>query len=115
MSSACNGATPTIVSPLPAALAIAGAIAKVSRPDGKQFTFYRAGTAWTAERDVADQLLPVVDSNNMLVGWRYVTTTDDVESYDADGKLRSITARNGMMQTLAYSDNSTQACRSRDC
>lgn len=91
----------------PAALATTGAIAKVSRPDGKQFVFSRTGATWTAERDVADQLLPIVDSYSMLVGWRYVTTSDDTEMYDASGKLQSITARNGMTQTLAYSDDST--------
>ena len=91
----------------PVAIATAGAIAKVSRPDGKQFTFSRAGATWTAERDVADRLLPVVDAGNSLVGWHYVTTSDEIEAYDASGKLQSITARNGMTQTLVYSDVST--------
>ena len=91
----------------PVDVAATGAIAKVSRPDGKQFVFTRAGATWTAERDVADRLLPVVDGNNALVGWNYVTPSDDTETYNASGTLQSITARNGMTQTLLYSDAST--------
>ena len=89
----------------PAAVATAGAIATVSRPDGKRFIFERLGATWTPDHDVADQLLPVVDGNNNLIGWRYVTTTDETEIYDATGKLQSITARNGITQTLVYSDS----------
>jgi RHS repeat-associated protein len=91
----------------PPSLAAAAAIAKVSRPDGKQFTFQRLGTTWAADHDVADQLLPVVDANNNPMGWRYVTTTDDTEIYDSNGRLQSIIARNGIAQTLVYSDNAT--------
>ncbi len=91
----------------PAGVATAGAIAIVSRPDGKRFIFKRLGAAWTPDHDVADQLLPVVDGSNNLAGWRYVTASDDTEIYDATGKLRSITARNGITQTLVYSDDAT--------
>ena len=91
----------------PAVVAAAGAIATVSRPDGKRFIFRRLGATWVPDHDVADQLLPVVDGNNSLSGWRYLTTSDDTETYDAAGQLRSITARNGMTQTLVYSDSTT--------
>ena len=84
----------------PAVVAAAGAIATVSRPDGKRFIFRRLGATWIPDHDVADQLLPVVDGNNNLSGWRYLTTSDDTEIYDAAGQLRSITARNGMTADL---------------
>jgi RHS repeat-associated protein len=90
-----------------AAVANVGAIATVSRPDGKRFIFEHLGATWTPDHDVADQLLPVVDGNSNLIGWRYVTTADETEMYDATGKLQSITARNGITQTLTYSDVAT--------
>ena len=91
----------------PAGVAAAGAIATVSRPDGKRFIFRRLGATWTSDHDVAGQLLPVLDANNNLTGWRYVTAADDTELYDAAGELRSITHRNGMTETLVYSDSTT--------
>lgn len=40
-------------------------------------------------------------------GWRYHTADDDTELYGADGKLLSITNRQGLSQTMTYSDVST--------
>ena len=91
----------------PAIVATAGAVATVSRPDGKRYIFRRLGATWTPDHDIVDQLLPVLDGNNNLSGWRYVTTTDDTELYDATGQLRSITHRNAITETFVYSDSAT--------
>lgn len=43
----------------------------------------------------------------MRTGWRYITADDDVELYDASGKLLSITHRGGRVETLVYSDGTS--------
>jgi YD repeat-containing protein len=42
-------------------------------------------------------------------GWRYTTSSDDMEDYDTNGRLLSITNRGGSKQTLTYSDATTPA------
>jgi len=81
----------------------------VERPDGKAYKFSKPtfGTLWLSDADVSDRLYQLLDANNNGVGWRYVTTNDEAEIYDASGKLQSITARNGVVQTLLYSSAAT--------
>jgi YD repeat-containing protein len=38
----------------------------------------------------------------VFTGWRYTTAEDEVEVYDAQGRLVSIADRAGLSQTLAY-------------
>lgn len=77
------------------------------RPDGKVYYFTLTGTAWLQESDVSDRLERLTDGGGSPTGWRYTTQTDDVEIYDVNGKLLSITTRSGLHQTLTYSDAST--------
>jgi RHS repeat-associated protein len=51
----------------------------------------------------------LTDGSGGLLGWRYRTAGNEVEEYDAEGKLLSITSPEGLMQTLEYSDASTPA------
>ena len=89
----------------------------VSRPDGKTFYFNltangtpvlwgTAGAVWTADADITDQLVALVDGSGAITGWRYTTATE-IETYDATGTLLSIIDRAGLTQTLSYSDNTT--------
>jgi RHS repeat-associated protein len=82
-----------------------GSLEVVYRPNGKAFNFmYNSTTAkWQTDADVVSTLEPV------QAGWRYIDAenNDDVELYDAGGKLLSITARSGYTQTLTYSDGTT--------
>lgn len=77
----------------------------IERPDGKAYKFGRpaSGTQWLADADVSDRLYQLVDANNNGIGWRYIAASDETEIYDSSGKLLSITARNGVVQTLLYS------------
>ena len=79
------------------------------RPDGKglRFTAPTTGAQWTSDPDIVDRLDQTVDAGGNPTGWRYVTSADDVELYDVSGKLRSVTIRAGMAQTLSYSDGPT--------
>ena len=66
------------------------------RPNGQQLYFsQQAGGSWQGEPDNADHLERLTNAQGNFLGWRYtVAATDEVELYDATGKLLSITARN---------------------
>ena len=76
--------------------------AKVYRADGKAYYFNLYGTAWTADNDISDKLQWVPDANGNPVSWTYITANDERESYDATGRLNSITNRAGLAVTLTY-------------
>ncbi len=79
------------------------------RPDGQilQFTPPVSGNVYVSEPDVPDTLTKLV-SGSTLTGWTYKVAADDsLETYNADGKLTSITYRNGQTVTLTYSITST--------
>ena len=77
-----------------------GAITTASayRADGKVIAFTLHNGAFASQKDVDDRL------ERTATGWKLTTGMDDVEIYDADGKLLSITTRGGLVQTLAYTD-----------
>ena len=71
--------------------------ATVFRPDGKQYVFTQAGSYWLGDPDVMDQLVQTD------TGWTYTTVPDDeVETYDANGRLVSVANRAGIAHVLAY-------------
>ena len=73
----------------------------VYRPDGKalQFTPPSSGNEWVREPDTADRLIQLSPS-----GWQFIAAKDDeVETFDANGRLTSIQSRSGLTQTLTYS------------
>ncbi|HET7832322.1 MAG TPA: hypothetical protein VFK88_05100 [Gallionella sp.] len=49
------------------------------------------------------------DTSGNYVGWTYVNEQDEVEAYDAAGKLISVTNRAGQTQALTYSDGTAGA------
>jgi RHS repeat-associated protein len=73
----------------------------VYRPDGKLFD-YKYNSSWQpADADVTSRLTRFSDGTGR---WQYVDAdNNDVELYDTNGKLLSITARNGYQQNLTYS------------
>jgi len=74
------------------------------RPDGKAFTFSPVGTAWTGESDVAERLtMEVADDGITAAGWTFIAGQDDIEKYDANGKLLSVTDRAGNSHFYTYS------------
>ncbi len=81
--------------------------AAVRRPDGREYVFYRSGSSWVGDADTTEPLQELTDGSGGRIGWRYTTKENDVESYDAGGKLLSIDLRNGRRITLAYSDSAT--------
>jgi len=77
------------------------------RGDGATVSFISSSGGWLAPFSVRDKLLEI-RTGTVLTGWQYVNAaTDEVESYDASGKLLSIKARNGWVTSLTYSDAAT--------
>lgn len=77
---------------------VSGAITTASayRADGKVLAFNLYNGGYTSQKDVDDRL------EKTTAGWKLTTSNDDVELYDDEGKLLSITTRGGLVQTLAY-------------
>ncbi len=83
--------------------------ASVNRPDGKIHYFTKNGSSWDAEADVIETLIQLTDGGGNPIGWELTNRDDVVETYDVDGKLITLTNRQGLTQTLGYdsSDNLT--------
>lgn len=75
-----------------------GAIDRVEafRSDGRVLVFSASGSNWQADPDVRERLVATAS------GWQITTPADEVEAYDTDGRLTSITSRGGFTQTLSY-------------
>ncbi|MDD1619995.1 MAG: hypothetical protein LUQ11_00825, partial [Methylococcaceae bacterium] len=74
---------------------------RVERPNGQTLIFRPNGTGgWITDSDVNDQLQEGTQ-------WRYTTADKEIEVYDVSGRLQSISDRNGLTQTLSYSDANT--------
>jgi YD repeat-containing protein len=71
-------------------------LVSAERPDGRIFPFMLSGTAFIGDSDVNQHL------EQTAAGWRLTNEADEIELYDAQGKLLSITNRIGLSQTLAY-------------
>ena len=78
-------------------ISVSGTNATVFRPDGKRFVFTQSGANWVAPADVMDRLAQIAG------GWTYIAApNDEVETYDADGRLVSIANRAGVAHALVY-------------
>jgi YD repeat-containing protein len=79
------------------------------RPDGKMIAYCAVaacnatGSTWSADPDLVERL------ERTASGWKLTTAEDNVELYDADGRLLSIANRNGLSQTLSYYTTGAQA------
>jgi YD repeat-containing protein len=69
----------------------------LKRADGRQFTFVLSGSSWKPDDDVVGKLEQIPS------GWKFTNDTDEVETFDAEGKLVSLANRAGLTQTLTYS------------
>lgn len=70
----------------------------VYRSDGRILTFTLNGSTWQSDPDVTERLVALTDS------WQITTPDDVTELYDAEGRLLSLTSREGYVQTLSYND-----------
>ncbi len=78
----------------------------VNRPSGKNLHFRYTNIGWRSDSDITDRLIEFKDASNVRTGWRYeVASTGVIETYDATGKLLSISDRSGFAQTLTYNSS----------
>ncbi len=90
-------------SPVPAA-AIPEAVS-ILRGDGKRYYFNRVNQTYVSTAGGSDRIQAIYAANGSISGWTYTSADgDSKEQYGGDGLLLSITARNGTMQRLTYSD-----------
>jgi YD repeat-containing protein len=88
----------------------AGTHATYYQADGKQLVFTLQTGAWVGDADVPDILTEFKDSNQIPTGWTLRrAANDDLESYDASGNLVAIQTRNGLTQSLTYTDGTNGA------
>jgi len=71
-------------------------IKTVSRPQGYVETFEWDGSSWI------NHMNPAVSLVQNGANWEYTDANDTVETYNADGRLISITLRNGLTTTITY-------------
>lgn len=72
------------------------------RADGKYFQFANRSGSYTPDADVTERLVRLTDPAGNTSGWQYTDTNDNIETYDAAGKLLSIQNRAGLKHTLSY-------------
>ena len=73
------------------------------RPDGKQETFIKSGSAWTTDLPV-DQLTEIRDGQGAVTGYSvFIGGSRETETYDSTGKLVQVLGQDGQGITLAYS------------
>lgn len=81
----------------------------MARANGTAYAFTVNGNLYTAQdADITDKLIGLTDGSGTPIGYQYTVAADNtVEIYNVAGKLTSIQDRNGLMQTLTYSDATT--------
>ena len=86
-------------------LSVSAGTASLIRPDGKGISFTRSDTGWRADDDdVFYQLAELVDQADSAV-WQVTNQTGNIEHYDNEGQLLSITNLRGQTVNLAYAQN----------
>ena len=76
----------------------------VERATGQRLRFYLHPTDFSTQKDpdIVESLTVLTDGQGIVTGYEVVDGHDTVETYDADGRLVSLTRRDGLAQTLAY-------------
>ncbi|MEH6587500.1 MAG: DUF6531 domain-containing protein [Halioglobus sp.] len=79
--------------------------AQVTRPDGKviSFTGGMGMPDWrNSSTDVTEELSSEIDGFGNIIGWRVKTLDDQIENYDANGRLTSVSQRSGLHHSYSY-------------
>jgi YD repeat-containing protein len=91
-------------------VAMDGASAMVYRANGQVFKFVASGGNWGTDADTSDHLVELKDAGGVRTGWQVTSVNgDEVETFDASGRLVTIVSREQLTQTLTYSDGTSGA------
>lgn len=71
------------------------------RPTGRWRLFRLAGSVYVSEGNDPERVVPIV-AGGSTTGWQYITASEEIETYDAQGRLLSIANRAGITHTLTY-------------
>ncbi len=71
------------------------------RPEGSWFQFSWNGSSYVGDSNLPGKLTRLV-SGDTTTGWEFLNVYDEKETYNAQGRLLSITNRAGLTQTLNY-------------
>lgn len=81
----------------------------LNRPDGSVAKFYGGfgiyKGVWRSAYGDAETVEDILDSTGAVTGYRYTNNQNEVETYDANGKLVGISAIDGSSKSLAYTNN----------
>ncbi len=79
-------------------------VVTLARPNGQGISFTLSNGNWITDADVADKLAPLANACGVSGnGWTLtLSPSDEVETYNVNGQLCSITNRAGLTQSLAY-------------
>jgi len=82
------------------------ALVKMMREDGQVIEFFRLNSGlYAPDADLSHRLARIADAGGVTLGWALTTQgNEELELFDAAGRLTSITTRSGLTQTLTYSD-----------
>ena len=83
-----------------------GVSVTMHRSDGKELLYISSDNTWVSDIDVSSILRAIEDASGNITGWSYVTSNDQTESYDAQGRIITVTDRNGLSHTYSYQTNS---------
>jgi YD repeat-containing protein len=82
-------------------------VAYAVRSDGKRFRFVSNSSVWRSDPDVSDRLQMLTDASDNLTGWQYRYGKNQIDVFDADGRMISSGFENGYLKNLTYSDATT--------
>jgi YD repeat-containing protein len=76
----------------------------VYRPDGRLLFFSPSAGSWIPDADITDKVIELKDTLGVITGYQYtIGATQEVETYDMNGRILSIKDRSGLTETLSYS------------
>lgn len=73
----------------------------VYRPDGSRFAFNLVGGQWLSDEDILERLYQAGDT------WQIKNSLNELETYDATGKIRSVLGSTGLRYVFTYSGQDT--------
>ncbi|WP_373888317.1 hypothetical protein [Massilia sp. YMA4] len=95
----------------PAAASAVPQTVSIQRGDGKRFYFNKSNQAHVSVSGEPDRLQPSYAPDGSIGSWTLTTADDIRETFDAGGRLLSVTARNGTVQRMTYSDGKNNESR----
>ncbi len=75
--------------------------------NGRQIPFHKTGAAWTGDTDSTSTLTELFDASSNRIGWQHHTSNNQIEQYNAQGQITSITYLNGNKLTFDYALDQT--------